>query len=106
VSETPRVDAWAADNINGPDFIRADDARELERENAALRAELERLKEIEHCVWHMLDDSEERVDTNEVVITLPDQGYYRLIQLLEQDDDEPVYCPIHGKTDGGDCPRC
>ncbi len=39
--------------------------------------------------------------------TLTATGPYAcpMLKQIEQEDDDPD-CPIHGKTDGGDCPRC
>jgi len=49
--------------------------------------------------------SEETLVANHQALT--DTGPYAcpMLKQVEQDDDEPD-CPIHGKTDGGDCPRC
>jgi len=45
--------------------------------------ELERLKEIEHQVWHMLDDSTHRVMEDEIVITR--ESFEKLCELLPED---------------------
>jgi hypothetical protein len=55
---------------------------ELQADNAALAARCEKLAEIEHLVWHCLDDSEER--DGEQVITHNDD-FRKLVSLLSED---------------------
>lgn len=49
--------------------------------------ELVRLREIEHLVWHVLDDSEEDAATGNISI-VPNDDYLKLCDLLPQDHPE------------------
>ena len=46
--------------------------------------ELERLRQIEHYVWHVLDDSEEDAVTGNISIT-PSDDYLNLCDLLPEE---------------------
>jgi hypothetical protein len=61
------------------------EARSLLRsETAAVGAEeLKRLRDIEHYVWHVLDDSEEDAATGNISIQ-PSDDYFKLSELLPE----------------------
>lgn len=48
------------------------------------RGDIERLREIEHLAWHVMDASEENAQTGEVTITPMREDYDRLSELLPE----------------------